>query len=288
MGEFWSKEIQSSEILYSSRIARFNDSNKEEWFDLLQICDGMKVLEVGCGPGHFTNMIKRYYPNCEVFGVDLDSGHIDFAKKKSAELNLDVKYTVADVNNLPFEEGAFDIVFSHTLVEHLPFENFVREQTRVLKRNGILIFMHVDSKRKHVNNFTYNEKEINNIYNMLEYKESDIRVGQYLMPPEKYLELLSAFGYRNPVVKFKEIVFYFPDVCCSKEEAMCQITNQELSEVYNAKFSLDISINGEKYYESLMSLIQEKYNERKRLFLENKNVFDYESTAINVFVAIKQ
>ncbi|MBE5757957.1 MAG: class I SAM-dependent methyltransferase [Clostridiales bacterium] len=291
VGEFmstvWSKEIQSSEILYYSRLSRFNNYNKDEWFNLLQIKDGMKILEVGCGPGHFTNMIKKHFPNCEVYGVDLDSGHIEFAKEKANQLNLSVNYSVEDVTKLPFNDETFDIVYSHTLVEHLPFEFFITDQKRVLKTDGKLIFINVDGKRKHVNNFEYNDKEINDIYNQLEIEDDKYSVGQYIQNPQSFLLNLYNFGFKNPNVKFKEIMFYFPYQCDSIEEGKSQIKNQEIDELYNAKFILGKAKNRDLFEEKLITLIQQKYAERLKLFMENKPVFDHESTFINVYCGTK-
>ena len=287
MSTVWSKEIQSSEILYYSRASRFNDFNKDEWFDLLQIKDGFKVLEVGCGPGHFTNMIKKYYPNCEVYGVDLDENHIEFAKEKAKELGLEINYMTGDATSLPFENESFDIIFSHTLVEHLPFDQFISEQKRLLKNNGKLVSIHVDSKRKHINQFNYKKEEIDAIYDQLQFEESKHNVGQYVKATDEYLAEFLKFGMKNPYVQFKEIMFYFPFQAKSKDEAIMQIKNQEISEIANEEFTLQMARNGEDFRDKLLSLVQEKYAERMRLYLENQNIFDYESTAIVVYTATK-
>lgn len=287
MSDTWSKEIQSSEILYYSRFSRFNDYNKDEWFNLLNIKDGMKILEVGCGPGHFTNMIKKHFPNCSVFGVDLDSGHIDFAKRTAESLNLSVDYQIADVCQLPFEDNEFDLVFSHTLVEHLPFDKFISDQKRVLKNGGKVIFIHVEGKRKHIDTFTFKEKEINEIIERLVYKENDIRVGQYLMSPGYYLKQLTDLNFKNINVQFKEILFYSPDTAGSIEQGLTEIEWQELSELFNLEFNLNMSINGNNFRDKLILLTKEKYAERKKMYLENIKIFDYESTPINVYYGVK-
>lgn len=287
MSTFWSDDVQSSEILYFSRVARFNESNKSKWFDILQVKDNLNILELGCGPGHFCNMIKANFPNCNVTGIDLDQNHIDFAKNMAKNLNLGVNYSVADVCNLPFEDNQFDLVFSHTLVEHLPFDKFISEQKRILKENGTLIFIHVDSKRKHINQFDYLTKEIDEIYEKLEYKNNDIIVGQHLLSPEEYLKELNILNFKNLCVKFEQVNFYFPDLCNSIDDGIKQIENLQISDIYNAKFNIYISKNGEEYEKQLLRLIEQQYSERKRLYLENKPVFDYESTAINIFSATK-
>ena len=45
MNNLWSTKVQSTEILYYSRLERFNDKNCARWFDLLKVKDGMEVLE---------------------------------------------------------------------------------------------------------------------------------------------------------------------------------------------------------------------------------------------------
>ena len=287
MSTFWSEDVQSSEILYFSRVARFNNNNKDKWFDILQVKDNLKILELGCGPGHFTNMIKANFPNCKVSGIDLDENHIKYAQNMAQNLNLDINYLVGDVCNLPFKDNEFDIVFSHTLVEHLPFDKFISEQKRVLKDNGTIIFIHVDTKRKHINQFNYLKNEIDEIYDKLEYKKNNIIVGQYLLQPQEYLKELHNLGFNNLSVKFEQIDFYFPDLCKNLDEGIKQIESLEISDMYNAKFNIYISKNGENYKDKLLSLIQNKYQERKKLFLEKKPTFDYESTAINIFSATK-
>lgn len=287
MNTFWSEDVQSSEILYFSRLARFNENNKSKWFDILQVKDNLNILELGCGPGHFCNMIKANFPNCKVTGIDLDKNHINFAKNMAKNLNLDINYMVEDTCSLPFKDNQFDLIFSHTLVEHLPFDKFISEQKRILKENGTLIFIHVDSKRKHINQFDYLKKEIDEIYEKLEYKNNNIKVGQYLLKPEEYLNQLNIIGFKNLCVKFEHIAFYFPDLCNNINEGIKQIEALHISDTYNAKFNIHISKNGENYEEKLLGLIDQKYSERKRLYLENKPIFDYESTAINIFTATK-
>ena len=287
MSTIWSNEIQSSEILYYSRACRFNDFNKDKWFNFLHLKENLNILELGCGPGHFTNMIKKHFPSCNVTGVDLDENHIKFANNMAKTLNLDVTYLVGDANNLPFENNQFDLIFSHTLVEHLPFEEFVTEQKRLLKDNGLMIFITVDSKRKHVNTFDYMENELDEIYNSLQYKDNNITVGQYNQTPQQYLQSLRNLNFKTPSARFEEVVYYFPDITYNTEEGLKQIEMLENSDIYNAKFNLSLSTNGQQYETQLIQEIKNKYAERKKLYIENSPVYDYESTALNIFYAYK-
>ncbi len=65
------------------------------------------------------------------WGIDLSQNEIDFAKKSGSYINC----KVADVCNLPFENKSFNVVFSNSVVEHLPdLELSLSEMSRVLKK----------------------------------------------------------------------------------------------------------------------------------------------------------
>lgn len=80
MNLYWSKYVQKSEELYLSRALKFHKGNIDKWADAMQLCDGMKILEVGCAGGLLCHRIKEYMPNASITGIDFDIGHIEYAK----------------------------------------------------------------------------------------------------------------------------------------------------------------------------------------------------------------
>lgn len=278
MNKLWSTKIQSTEVLYYSRLERFNDENCARWFDLLKVKDGMKVLEVGCGGGHFTNMIKKYFPNCEVWGIDLDTNHINFAKNKCKELGLDVNYLEADINNLPFKDESFDLIFSHTVVEHLPFENFITEQYRTLKVGGHLVIMRVAGGKRD-NPYMYLEDEIGKVFDKLEFEDMP-SVGKYSEEPEQRLSRLHNFGFKNLGFSYDRFVFYCPDIQTNIENALKQIDAHFNMIKYNAIFNLQASKNGGQYSQQLLQLLEKQHNARRQLCFSGEKIYDYVSTHI--------
>ncbi|HAN21332.1 MAG: hypothetical protein A2Y15_07180 [Clostridiales bacterium GWF2_36_10] len=126
---YWSTYVQESEELYRSRALRFHDGNKDLWLKAFQIENGMKVLEVGCGGGIFCHRIKTYLPDTDVTGLDFDTGHIEYAKTKSLELNLNCKFVNGDATSLPFEDNTFDTCFSHTVINFCEPNDFLKNNT---------------------------------------------------------------------------------------------------------------------------------------------------------------
>lgn len=278
MNKIWSTKVQSTEMLYYSRLERFNEQNCARWFDLLKVKDGMKVLEVGCGGGHFTNMVKKHFPNCEVWGIDLDANHINFAKNKCKELGLDVKYIEADINNLPFEDESFDLVFSHTVVEHLPFDNFIKEQHRVLKTGGHLVIFRVASGKRD-NPYMYLEDEIGKIFDKLEF-ENMPAVGKYYEEPEQTLHRLNDYGFKHLGFGYDRFMFYCPDIEEDKQQGLRQIDLHHDMIKYNAVFNIQASKNGEQYAQSLMELLEKQHSKRRELYNKGEKLFDYVSSLI--------
>ncbi len=94
--------------------------------------DGVRFadsLEVGCGDGWYS---ARLHPR---IGVD-----ISFNSVKKFE-GLRTRLMVADVENLPFADNSFDVVYGFSILHHL--ENIgrgLKEINRVLKPGGCLAF----------------------------------------------------------------------------------------------------------------------------------------------------
>lgn len=284
----WSTTEQSSELLYYTRAERFNDENKNVWFKLLNIKNGMRVLEVGCAGGLFTNMIKKHFPNCEVCGIDLDQGHIKFAKQEAKKQNLDVKYLVADVGKLPFKNDYFDLVYSHTVVEHVPFDRFVGEQKRVLKRGGKLIIMKVDTTNTDNKPFLYLNNEINAAYKKLIIEKTDDHSGKEFLGTDVTMQKLCDYGFNNINYINERIYYYMPDVCSKKSVAIKQIERNYKSKLFNALFNLKLAKNGKEVEQELIELLKNQYEKRLEEYNQNKKLFDYQSTSVITISATKQ
>lgn len=141
MNTTWSDFIQTTESLYVSRSLRFRFDNKDVWLPLMKISENMNVLEIGCAGGLLLHQLKQLLPGIHTTGIDRDDNHINYARRKTSELGLDCKFAVCDAVSLPFDDNTFDLTFSHTVIEHVPPQLFLREQYRVLKPGGIITVM---------------------------------------------------------------------------------------------------------------------------------------------------
>jgi SAM-dependent methyltransferase len=101
---------------------------------------GRKVLDVGCGNGY---VLSRYAAEgAEVYGVDLTPTAIALSERRFELSGLSGLFTVANAEELPFEDETFDCVCSMGVVHHTPdTEKAVAEIFRVVKPGGRVILM---------------------------------------------------------------------------------------------------------------------------------------------------
>lgn len=99
----------------------------------------MRVLDLGCGTGTLTLMLKRAHPEAEVTGLDGDSEVLDIARDKSR--GTDIQWDEGLASSLPYPDSVFDRVVTSLVIHHLSADDKRRafkEIYRVLKPRGEL------------------------------------------------------------------------------------------------------------------------------------------------------
>ena len=99
---------------------------------------GMSLLDCGCGPGALTFGLAEAVAPGRAVGVDLEPGMIESANRIADDDYPNLEFRVGDINDLPFEDDEFDVVFSSAVTEHLPDPiPALRELRRVTKPGGL-------------------------------------------------------------------------------------------------------------------------------------------------------
>jgi ubiquinone/menaquinone biosynthesis C-methylase UbiE len=98
-----------------------------------------RILDIGCGTGTLVVLLKRGCASAEVVGLDPDPKALQRARIKATRAGVSVQLDQAFADELPYEDGSFDRVFSSFMFHHLEEEereNMLREVLRVLKCAG--------------------------------------------------------------------------------------------------------------------------------------------------------
>ncbi len=96
-----------------------------------------RVLEVGCGTGFLIlNLWLAGYVE-EPHACDISPGMAAVCAESARRLGCDLQLRVADAEQLPHDDGQFDLVVGHAVLHHLPEpEVALREIHRVLRPGG--------------------------------------------------------------------------------------------------------------------------------------------------------
>ena len=80
---------------------------------------GMTVLDLGCGTGTLTILIKQDYPEALVKGLDGDPQVLKIASEKAEKANLEIEFTEGLADRLRYPDQTFQRVLSSLVIHHL-------------------------------------------------------------------------------------------------------------------------------------------------------------------------
>jgi SAM-dependent methyltransferase len=102
----------------------------------MRLARGKRVLDAGCGAGYGSAALAEVAEH--VTGVDIAADAIEYARANYQVANL--TFEEASVTQLPFGDGAFDLVTAFEVIEHLEdWRGLLAEASRVLATGGQLI-----------------------------------------------------------------------------------------------------------------------------------------------------
>ena len=108
---------------------------------LLGDLNGHSVLDLGCGEGHYTRLLKQLGAS-QVLGVDLSSDMIELARQQERSHPLGIDYLVCDAGALTLQTKA-DLVFAGYLFNHARDRDELRAQfstvSSLLRPGGRLV-----------------------------------------------------------------------------------------------------------------------------------------------------
>lgn len=126
--------------------ARLYDSDTEHAFSRAGLRPGMRVLDVGCGPGDVSFAAARLVgPGGSVLGVDAAGEMIELARHRATERGLSwVTFQQATIGDLVLDEPV-DAVVGRLILMHLPDPaSALRRLAGLLRPGGVIVFCEND------------------------------------------------------------------------------------------------------------------------------------------------
>ena len=202
------------------------------------ISSEMRCLDLGCGSGDITIRLAEFLgPKSEVIGLDLDHTKIEIAKNETKNKNLNLTFTVSNIeDHLPPEK--YDFIYMRFLLSHLKKpEELLKKARELLRDDGILIIEDVDFD----GHFCYPNNLAFNQYVDL-YKNAGIMKGADPLIGPKLLTMVRDTGYSN--INFNVVLPTF-DRGAGKQMALLTLKSIESS-------ALDLSLITKSDFDKLL------------------------------------
>ena len=128
---------------YFSKLNRQGPGSPEMTIKALGFVDNLtqksKIVDIGCGTGGQT-MILAQNTVGNITGIDILPDFINIFNESAEKLNLKnrVNGIVGSMDNLPFQNEEFDLIWSEGAIYEIGFERGLTEWRKYLKKNGVI------------------------------------------------------------------------------------------------------------------------------------------------------
>jgi ubiquinone/menaquinone biosynthesis C-methylase UbiE len=130
------QEFTKQAEAYAANPVIASQDRAAELVSLVQPPPNARVLEVATGPGY---VAMAFAAHCrEVVGVDLTEAPLAIAEQTRQQRGLtNVRFDIANANQLPFADATFDVVVCRFAFHHFPEpQRILGEMVRVCRRAG--------------------------------------------------------------------------------------------------------------------------------------------------------
>ncbi len=103
-----------------------------------------RILDLGCGTGSSTVLLKRKFPEAEVIGLDLSPYMLVVAEDKAKKVELDIQWRHGKAEQTNFPDASFDLVTASLLFHETPpaiSQEILRESHRLLTTGGEVLIL---------------------------------------------------------------------------------------------------------------------------------------------------
>ena len=122
----------------SEQYLKFKKQRTQPAIDLakrIQIAAPQSIIDIGCGPGNSTDVLKNIFPNAHIQGIDNSESMI----RKARAAHLDMEFKLMSVSDVCAESNTYDVIFSNACLQWVPnHHEVIPKLFDKLNKNGIL------------------------------------------------------------------------------------------------------------------------------------------------------
>ena len=180
------------------RLGPGSDTETEKALNLIEFSQdqSLKILDIGCGTGSQTFTLARNL-NGHITAVDLFPEFLEKLNLKAKDLGYEKRITTkaCSMDELPYRENEFDLIWSEGAIYNMGFEKGVKEWQRFIKPGGYLAVSEASwitgARPKEVEEYWLGEyPEMDTISNKLKVLEENgyAPVAHFILPEYCWME----------------------------------------------------------------------------------------------------
>lgn len=103
----------------SEQYLQFQNQRTQPAVDLakrIQIKNPQHILDIGCGPGNSTNVLKNIFPDAHILGIDNSENMI----RKAQAAYTGIEFKLMSVKDICRESHTYDVIFSNACLQWVP------------------------------------------------------------------------------------------------------------------------------------------------------------------------
>ena len=137
----WTQTTKKNDFENSKKIAQ---DRLNQIIDLIGVKNyffNKDVLDSGCGPGRYIDLISKLKPN-KIVGMDQGDRLISALKNRFVD-KKNIIIEKGTCENLNYKDSSFDFILSNGVLHHTPssIPDMIKDHSRVLRHNGIMFIM---------------------------------------------------------------------------------------------------------------------------------------------------
>jgi len=133
---FWNKNAQYYQYIKDHDNSLLSNTALKQLVEAIP--PESKVLDIGCGEGSKIIELDNLISNLDCYGIDISRQAIQSAREQAPH----IKFESGNIEQLPYPDNQFDVVFSTFTFEHVTNpQAILDEMLRVLKPQGKIIIV---------------------------------------------------------------------------------------------------------------------------------------------------